>query len=78
MREFTNKRLAKAQFMANIFEKYDKANLPVRDFCEKEGIQTSKFYYWRGRFSKEGLKGLVDKRQGKPYKATEDVKRYTP
>jgi hypothetical protein len=31
MREFTNKRLAKAQFMANIFEKYDKANLPVRD-----------------------------------------------
>jgi transposase len=76
MRGFTSKQLEKAHFMAEIFERFEKTNLPVRDFCRKEGIHTSKFYYWRDRFRQEGLKGLVDKRQGRSYKATEEVKRY--
>ncbi len=76
MRGFTNKQLEKAHFMAEIFERFEKSDIPVRDFCGREGIHTSKFYYWQDRFRQEGLKGLVDKRQGRSHKVTEEVKQY--
>lgn len=76
MKGFSNKQLEKAHFMAEFFEQFDKTDLPVRDFCKKEGIHTSKFYYWRDRFCQEGLKGLVDKRRGWSHKVTDEVKQY--
>jgi hypothetical protein len=59
MRGFTNKRLAKEKFIADIFERFGKTNLTVSYFCEKEGIPVSVFYYWKARLHQEGLKGLV-------------------
>lgn len=76
MRGVTNKQLEKAHFMADIFERFEKTDLPVRDFCKKEGIHTSKFYYWRDGFRQEGLNGLVDKRRGRSHKVTDEIKQY--
>ncbi len=76
MNEITNKQLEKAIFMVKVFERYEKATLSVREFCRKEGIHTSKFYYWKERFHQQGKKGLVDRREGRPYKVKETVKQY--
>ena len=62
--------------MSNLFERYEESNLPIRKFCKKEGIHTSKFYYWKDRYQQEGKKGLMDKRQGNPYKVKKTVKQY--
>ena len=62
--------------MANLFERYGESSLAVRKFCKKEGIHTSKFYYWRDRYQQEGKKGLVDKRQGNAYKVKDTIKQY--
>lgn len=76
MSEITNKRIEKAIDMTKLFERYEKSSLSVRAFCEKEGIHTSKFYYWKDRYQQEGKRGLVDKRQGKPHKAKNTIKQY--
>ena len=62
--------------MANLFERYEESSLAVRTFCKKEGIHTSKFYYWKDRYQQEGKKGLVDKRQGRAYKVKDTIKQY--
>lgn len=76
MSNITNKRIEKTINMANLFERYEESNLAVRKFCKKEGIHTSKFYYWRDRYQQEGKKGLVDKRQGNAYKVKDTIKQY--
>jgi transposase len=76
MSEITNKRIEKAIDMTKLFERYERSNLSVRAFCEKEGIHTSKFYYWKNRYQQEGKRGLVDKRQGKPHKVKDTIKQY--
>ncbi len=76
MRKITNKRIEKAINIANLFERYEESSLSVREFCKKEGIHTSKFYYWKERYQQEGKKGLVDRRQGNPYKVKEAIKQY--
>ncbi|MFQ5800672.1 MAG: transposase [Candidatus Hydrothermarchaeales archaeon] len=76
MKGITNNRLDKAHFMADLFERFEESGLPVREFCRVEGVHTSKFYYWRGRFLQEGRKGLVDKRRGRAHKATKPVRSY--
>lgn len=76
MKGITNNQLDKAHFMAELFERFEKSGLPVREFCRVEGIHTSKLYYWRGRFLQEGKKGLVDKRRGRAHKATKPVRSY--
>ena len=62
--------------MANLFERYEESSLAVRKFCKKEGIHTSKFYYWRDRYQREGKKGLVDKRQGNAYKVKDTIRQH--
>jgi transposase len=76
MSKITNKRIEKTINLTNLFERYEKSRLSVRKFCEKEGIHTSKFYYWKDRYQQEGKKGLVDKRQGNPYKVKDTMKQY--
>ena len=76
MNEITNKQIEKAIDMAKLFERYEKSNLSVRAFCEKEGIHTSKFYYWKDRYQQKGKGGLIDKRQGKPHKVKKTIKQY--
>jgi transposase len=76
MSEITNKRIEKAIDMTKLFERYEKSSLSVRAFCGKEGIHTSKFYYWKNRYQQEGKRGLVDKRQGKPHKVKDTIKQY--
>lgn len=76
MSNLTNKRIEKTINMANLFERYEESSLAVRTFCKKEGIHTSKFYYWRDRYQQEGKKGLVDKRQGNTYKVKGTMKQY--
>jgi hypothetical protein len=43
MKGFTNKRLAREKLLTGIFERFEKVNGPVKDFCEKEGIPVSVF-----------------------------------
>ena len=76
MSNISNKQIEKTINMANLFERYEESNLAVRTFCKKEGIHTSKFYYWKDRYQQEGKKGLVDKRQGNPYKVKDTMKQY--
>jgi transposase len=76
MSKITNKRIEKAIDMTELFERYGESNLSVRAFCSKEGIHTSKFYYWKDRYQQEGKKGLIDKRQGKPHKVKNTIKQY--
>ena len=76
MSEITNKRIEKTVNMGALFERYEASSLSVRKFCENEGIHTSKFYYWRDRYKQDGKKGLLDKRQGSPYKVKVVIKLY--
>ena len=76
MNEITNKRIEKAIDMTKLFERYEKSNLSVRAYCEMEGIHTSKLYYWKDRYKKEGKKGLIDQRKGIPYKINKDEKAF--
>lgn len=62
--------------MVKIFERYEKSSLPIREFCEKEEIHTSMFYYWRNRFQRDGKKGLMDQRRGVPYKIAKNEKAF--
>jgi len=76
MEEITNKQLEKALFVSEIFERFEKTDLPVRDFCRNEGIHTSKFYYWKNRFYQQERTGLIDRRHGQSHKITEPIKQY--
>lgn len=76
MSNITNKQIEKTINMANLFKRYEESNLAVRKFCKKEGIHTSKFYYWRDRYRQEGKKGLMDKRQGTAHKVKDTIKQY--
>lgn len=76
MKGTTNKQLEKAIFIGEIFERFEKTDLSIREFCRKEGIHTSKFYYWKDRFYQQGRKGLMDRRQGQSHKITESIKQY--
>ncbi len=76
MSAITEKRLEKAKELAKMFEDFEKSGLGSIEFCKKAGIQTSRFYYWRSRYRKEGIKGLVDHREGTAYKITEQVKEF--
>jgi transposase len=74
MRAISEKRLEKAKKLAQMFEDFEKSGLSPTDFCKKEGIHTSKFYYWRARYTERGIEGLIDQREGVAYKMTQDVK----
>ena len=76
MKRTANNQLERAISMAEIFRKFKKTDLSVREFCRKEGIHTSKLYYWKERFRQEGREGLGDRRQGNPHKAIETVRQY--
>ncbi len=76
MSAITEKRLEKAKELAKIFEDFEESRLGPTIFCKKAGIQTSRFYYWRSRYRKDGTKGLVDQREGTAYKVTEQVKEF--
>ena len=76
MKGTTNNQFERAISIAEIFGSFAKSDLSVRVFCRQEGIHTSKFYYWKGRFRREGRDGLGDRRQGKPHKAVETVRQY--
>ena len=76
MKGTTNKQLGKAVFISEIFERFEKTELSVREFCRKEGIHTSRFYYWKDRFYQQGRKGLIDRRHGQLHKITEPIKQY--
>ena len=70
----TKKRLEKAKKLAQMFEHFKISGLSPTHFCEKERIHTSKFYYWRARYTERGIEGLIDQREGMPYKMTKEVK----
>jgi transposase len=76
MKGATNKQLGKAVFISEIFERFEKTELSIREFCRKEGIHTSRFYYWKDRFYQQGRKGLIDRRHGQLHKITEPIKQY--
>ena len=65
MSAITRKRLEKAKKLAQIFEDFEKSGLPQTYFCQKAGIRTSKFYYWRSRYMENGIEGLMDQRERK-------------
>jgi transposase len=70
----TKKRVEKAKKLAQMFEDFKINRLSPTDFCKKEGIHTSKFYYWRARYTEKGIEGLIDQREGMAYKMTKEVK----
>jgi hypothetical protein len=35
-----------------IYARYQSSGLPIRSFCQNEGINESKFYYWRKRLQR--------------------------
>jgi transposase len=72
----TNKQLEKADSLVIIFEKYERSNLSIREFCKREGIHTSKFFYWKKRFHQHGKMGLLDKRQGTTHKVIGSIENY--
>ena len=74
MSAITKKRLEKAKKLAQMFEDFKINRLSPTDFCKKEGIHTSKFYYWRARYTEKGIEGLIDQREGMAYKMTKEVK----
>ena len=74
MSAITKKRLEKAKKLAQMFEDFKISGLSPTDFCEKEGIHTSKFYYWRARYTERGIEGLIDQRECMAYKMTKEVK----
>ena len=76
MSAITEKRLEKAKILADTFERFKKSGLSPIEFCKQEGIHTSRFYYWKERYQKKGMNGLVDRREGAAYKITEDVREY--
>ena len=76
MNEITNKQLENAIYMAEIFKRFEETNLTVREFCKKQSIHTSKFYYWKNRYHQQGKRGLVDRRKGMPHKIKETVKQH--
>lgn len=76
MSAITEKRLEKARELAKMFEDFGKSGLGPTEFCKKAGMHTSRFYYWRSRYRKEGIKGLVDRREGTAHKITGQVKEF--
>ena len=74
MTRITNKRLEKVNYMSELYKRYEETKLTIRDFCEKEGMHTSKFCRWKKRYNQQGKKGMLDKRQGIPYKVKDKVK----
>ena len=76
MTTITDKRLEKVKILENMFKRFEKSGLPPTVFCRRERIHTSKFYYWRDRHQEMGTKGLIDRREGVPYKITEEVREY--
>jgi len=43
--------LTEPQFK-EIYARYQSSGLPIRSFCQNEGINESKFYYWRKRLQR--------------------------
>lgn len=76
MTSVNEKSLKKAKALSDMFERFEKSGLSTTEFCKQEGIHTSKFYYWKDRYLKNGTNGLVDKRTGVTHKITSDVKEY--
>ena len=70
----TEKKIRKAHELENVFKEFEKSNLSVKKFCDKKGIHTSKFYYWKPKYERNGLVGLLDQREGTSHKIT-DVER---
>jgi len=76
MTSVTIKRLEKTRAMAETFERFQESGLTAAEFCKREDIHSSKFYYWWERFRRSGANGLIDLRQGVPHKVTDDVREY--
>lgn len=39
-----------------IYDRYQSSGLPVKEFCQNEGIVTSKFFYWQRRLREQNLR----------------------
>ena len=72
----TEKQIRKAQELEKMFKEFEKSNLPVKTFCNEQGIHKSKFYYWKSRYDADGVVGLIDKREGTAHKITDVEKKF--
>jgi len=72
----TTKQLQKMKWLEQMFVQYEQSGLTVSDFCKKNGIQRSKFYYWRQRYEEQKESGLIDRRKGTAYKVTKDKRNF--
>lgn len=46
-----NGKVAATQLWQERFERFDAAELSVREFCEREGVSQASYYYWRKRLA---------------------------
>ena len=76
MSEITTKQFFKANYLKKMFEKFEQKKISIAQFCREEDIYPSKFYYWKSRYDKKGIEGLIDCRKGTSYNLTRDMVRY--
>ena len=74
--EITTKQFFKANYLKEMFEKFEQKEISIAQFCREENIHASKFYHWKSRYDKNGIEGLIDCRKGTSYKLTQDMVRY--
>ena len=72
----TNKQLQKMKQLEQMFMQYEQSGLSVSEFCKKNGIHRSHFYYWKSRYKQRKESGLIDQRGGVAYKVTEDRRKF--
>lgn len=72
----TNKQLQKMKQLEQMFIQYEQSDLSVSEFCKKNDIHRSHFYYWESRYKQRKESGLIDQRGGVSYKVTEDKRKF--
>lgn len=72
----TNKQILKMNQLENMFKEQEQSGLSIEKYCKKNGINESKFYYWKPRYKKQKEAGLIDRRKGVNYKVTNEIKNY--
>ena len=72
----TTKQLQKMKQLEQMFMQYEQSDLTVSEFCKKNCIHRSHFYYWESRYKQHEESGLIDQRRGVPYKVTGDRRKF--
>ena len=72
----TTKQLQKMKQLEQMFIKYEQSDLTVLEFCKKNDIHRSHFYYWESRYKQRKESGLIDQRGGVSYKVTGDRRKF--